>query len=186
MWNTSQVKSLPASALPESLRTVPALSALEPNPHAVLLANQQSVVGAGLIVGEISGAQSLKSLFIEGTVQGAINLPGSLVAVGRDRKVNSAIVARDVVVSGNVTGNVTAFNRLEIRAGGSLTGDASAPRISIEDGAFVLGSVQVSKIVEEPASLTVCAAPIDVEPRRAISIRQETPNPRLLPSLKSA
>jgi cytoskeletal protein CcmA (bactofilin family) len=188
MWKIRQVEAQPATVPPEPPRQAPAILTLEANSRAALLTSHQSVIGKGLVVmGEIAGAESPESLFIEGTVEGSINLPSSLVTVGHGGLVITGIVARNIVVCGTITGNVTASDRLEIRAGGSLTGDALAPRITIEDGAFIVGSVLVAKDVEELAAV-VKKPPVEAEPRRAILIRPEIEiqSSVMVPALRSA
>jgi len=102
-----------------------------------------ATIGKSLIVkGEVSGSESL---FIDGKVEGAINLPGNRVTVGRNGQVAASIAAREVVVLGKVKGNVSASDRVDIRAEGSLTGDVIAQRISIEDGAFFKGGIDIRK-----------------------------------------
>ena len=90
-------------------------------------------------------------LYIDGKVEGAINLPGNRVTVGRNGQVAANIVAREVVVLGKVRGNVSATDRVDIRAEGALNGDVSAARISIEDGAFFKGGIDIRKADAKPA-----------------------------------
>jgi cytoskeletal protein CcmA (bactofilin family) len=94
------------------------------------------------IKGEISGSESL---FIDGKVEGSISLSGNRVTVGRNGQVSASITAREIVVLGKVRGNVTATDRVDIRAEGALTGDVIAARISIEDGAFFKGGIELRK-----------------------------------------
>ncbi len=86
-----------------------------------------------------------ESLYIDGKVEGAINLPGNRVTVGRNGQVAANIVAREIVVLGKVRGNCQASDRVDIRSEGSLTGDVIAARISIEDGAFFKGGIDIRK-----------------------------------------
>src|SRR5208283_5078676 len=74
------------------------------------------------------------SLYIDGRVEGSINLSGNRVTIGRNGVVAANINAREIVVLGKVRGNLTASDRVDIRSDGSLTGDVIAARISIEDG----------------------------------------------------
>jgi len=186
MWKTSQVQTSTASVLPETSRPTPAIYAVEPNTHSALLAREQSVIGAGLVmVGEISGTESLKSLFIEGTVEGKINLPGTLVTVGSGGRVNAEVVARRIVISGKIVGNVAASDRLEIRAGGSLTGDASACRINVADGAFIQGSILVTSDAEELAA-ALHMAPTEIKAHKTVDFRSEIHVPIMVPALRSA
>ena len=110
----------------------------------------QATIGKGLLVkGEITGSESL---YIDGKVEGSINLPGNRVTVGRNGQVAASITAREIVILGKVRGNVSASDRVEIRAEGSLTGDVSAARISIEDGAFFKGGIDIRKPEAKPAA----------------------------------
>jgi len=104
---------------------------------------EQATIGKSLVVkGEVSGSESL---YIDGKVEGAINLPGNRVTVGRNGQVAANILAREVVVLGKVRGNITASDRVDIRSEGSLTGDVAAARISIEDGAYFKGGIDIRK-----------------------------------------
>src|SRR4029078_1853862 len=85
------------------------------------------------------------SLYIDGRVEGSINLPGNCVTVGRNGVVSANIAAREIVVLGKVRGNITPSDRVDIRADGSLTGDIVAQRISIEDGAYFKGGIDIRK-----------------------------------------
>jgi cytoskeletal protein CcmA (bactofilin family) len=125
-----------------------------------LLSTHQSLIGRGLVlVGEIRG-DSLAELIVEGTVEGTINLLDARVTVRPSGQVTSKISAADVVLHGKVTGSITATNLIEIGSDGCLTGDAEAPRVRIEDGAFVVGKVQVSRV---PAMTEPTAASTDVQ-----------------------
>ena len=104
---------------------------------------EQATIGKSLVIkGEVSGSESL---YIDGKIEGAINLPGNRVTVGRNGQVAANIMAREVVVLGKVRGNVHASDRIDIRSEGSLTGDVIAARISIEDGAFFKGGIDIRK-----------------------------------------
>jgi cytoskeletal protein CcmA (bactofilin family) len=95
-----------------------------------------------VIKGEVTGSESL---YIDGRVEGSINLSGNRVTVGRNGVVSANINAREIVVLGKVRGNLTASDRVDIRSDGSLTGDVIAARISIEDGAFFKGGIDIRK-----------------------------------------
>ena len=110
----------------------------------------QATVSKGLFIrGEITGNESL---FIDGRTEGTINLPGNRVTVGRNGQVSASISAREIVVLGKVRGNVTATDRVDIRVEGSLTGDVTAARISIEDGAFFKGGIDIRKPDGKPVA----------------------------------
>jgi cytoskeletal protein CcmA (bactofilin family) len=110
---------------------------------AAAATSEQATIGKSLVVkGEVTGSESL---YIDGKVEGAINLPGNRVTVGRNGQVSANISAREVVVLGKVRGNINASDRVDIRSEGALTGDVIAQRISIEDGAFFKGGIDIRK-----------------------------------------
>ncbi|HVP50572.1 MAG TPA: polymer-forming cytoskeletal protein [Terriglobales bacterium] len=110
---------------------------------AVINSAEQATIGKSLVIkGEVSGSESL---YIDGRVEGSINLAGNRVTVGRNGVVAANINAREIVVLGKVRGNLLASDRVDIRSEGSLTGDVVAQRISIEDGAFFKGGIDIRK-----------------------------------------
>ncbi len=133
------VSSFETSATPTPARPAAASSSAA----AATPSGEQATIGKSLIVkGEVSGSESL---YIDGKVEGAINLPGNRVTVGRNGQVAANIMAREIVVLGKVRGNCHASDRVDIRSEGSLTGDVIAARISIEDGAFFKGGIDIRK-----------------------------------------
>jgi cytoskeletal protein CcmA (bactofilin family) len=101
------------------------------------------MIGKSIVIkGEITASDPL---YIDGTVEGLILAPAHRVTIGRDGKVKADISAREVVIMGDVCGNLDGGDRVEIRSEGSLTGDLTAHRICIEDGAFLKGAVDVRK-----------------------------------------
>ena len=147
MWKPTQTASPnpnphpaaepPRPAAPPSISDSPA------RPAPPSSGGEQATIGKGLYIkGEISGSESL---YVDGKVEGAINLPGNRVTVGRNGQVAANITAREIVVLGKVKGNVTATDRVDIRAEGALNGDVAAARISIEDGAFFKGGIDIRK-----------------------------------------
>jgi cytoskeletal protein CcmA (bactofilin family) len=114
-----------------------------PRPVATTTSSDQATIGKSLVIkGEVTGSESL---YIDGRVEGSINLSGNRVTIGRNGVVAANINAREIVVLGKVRGNLTASDRVDIRSDGSLTGDVVAARISIEDGAFFKGGIDIRK-----------------------------------------
>jgi cytoskeletal protein CcmA (bactofilin family) len=114
-------------------------------------AYHQSTLGKGItLVGKLTGTELLESLFIEGNVEGDINLPATRVTVSRDGHVTANIIARDIVVMGKIQGNLTASGCIDIRAQGFVTGMVSAPRVSMEDGAYLKGRLDVRVSATDP------------------------------------
>ena len=102
---------------------------------------EQATIGRSLVIkGEISGSESL---YIDGRIEGSITLGEHRVTIGRNGNVAANISAKEVVIMGKVHGNVECSDRLDLRSEGSLTGDVSTHRISVEDGAVLKGSIQV-------------------------------------------
>jgi cytoskeletal protein CcmA (bactofilin family) len=152
--------SVPAAASHEATSTRP--SGTSPASPA---AADQATIGKSLVVkGEVTGSESL---YIDGKVEGAINLPGNRVTVGRNGQVSANISAREVVVLGKVRGNINASDRVDIRSEGSLTGDVIAQRISIEDGAFFKGGIDIRK----PGSGKEAPAAASVNTEKAVAVQ---------------
>jgi cytoskeletal protein CcmA (bactofilin family) len=153
-----------------STPTAPATSetAAAPRPVATTTTSDQATIGKSLVIkGEVTGSESL---YIDGRVEGSINLSGNRVTVGRNGVVAANINAREIVVLGKVRGNLTASDRVDIRSDGSLTGDVVAARISIEDGAFFKGGIDIRKAgkpEEVKSASSVSAVPEAVAAARA-------------------
>jgi cytoskeletal protein CcmA (bactofilin family) len=154
MWSNKQSQGdasrTPGASEPTSPVTSysPASSSRSTNPSARNL----SFLGPSLeIKGKLSGEEDLQ---IDGKVEGPISLQGQKLIAGRSAQLHSEIAAREVVVYGKVQGNVRAQDRVEIKKDGSVLGDITTARISIEDGAYFKGRIEIerSKItpVEEP------------------------------------
>ena len=163
MWKPSQSGPMTPNSTPEAPRPAPPAPAFEPPGRAPAPAGDQATIGKGLFIkGEISGSESL---FVDGKVEGSINLPGNRVTVGRNGQVAANITAREIVVLGKVRGNVVASDRVDIRAEGSLSGDVAAARISIEDGAFFKGGIDIRKPdVKQASTQPPPAAPEILKP----------------------
>jgi cytoskeletal protein CcmA (bactofilin family) len=153
MWKPSQPGPSTVAPVPEPVRPTPTpTTTYEPPARAAAPTGDQATIGKGLVIkGEISGSESL---FIDGKVEGTINLPGNRVTVGRNGQVAANIVAREIVVLGKIRGNVVATDRVDIRSEGALTGDVAAARISIEDGAFFKGGIDIRKPEGKPGTAT--------------------------------
>jgi len=176
MWKPTNQPGTPGRpAEPErptmSTPTAPAASdtATAPRPVTTTTTSDQATIGKSLVIkGEVTGSESL---YIDGRVEGSINLSGNRVTVGRNGVVAANINAREIVVLGKVRGNLTASDRVDIRSDGSLTGDVVAARISIEDGAFFKGGIDIRKAGGKPEEVkgasSVSAVPEAVAAARA-------------------
>jgi cytoskeletal protein CcmA (bactofilin family) len=96
-----------------------------------------------VIKGEITSDEDLQ---IDGKVEGPISLRGHRLTVGRTAELKSEISAREVVVYGNASGNLRARDRVEIKKDGQVIGDIATARISIEDGAYFKGHIEIERV----------------------------------------
>ena len=139
---TPDVQRTPATT-PNNYAAQDVSPAPAPRTTSGAAAPDQATIGKSLVIkGEVTGSESL---YIDGRVEGSISLPGNRLTVGRNGVVAANIQAREIVVLGKVRGNVQAADRVDIRNEGSLTGDVIAARISIEDGAFFKGGIDIRK-----------------------------------------
>jgi cytoskeletal protein CcmA (bactofilin family) len=97
------------------------------------------------VKGEITGNEDLA---IDGSVEGLVQLEDRKLTVGASAKLTADVIAREVVVYGNVKGNLRARDRIEIKKDGSVVGDLTTARIMIEDGAYFKGSIEIDKAGE--------------------------------------
>src|SRR6202050_2272433 len=129
--NQSDVKSTSPASSPNSYNPV----------KTTTVPVEQATIGRTLVIkGELSGAEAL---YIDGRVEGKISLPDHRVTIGRNGSAQANITAREVVVLGKVNGNIDCTDRVDIRAEGSVIGDVTTMRISVEDGAMLKGGIQV-------------------------------------------
>lgn len=100
-------------------------------------------IGKSVIIkGELSGSEDLT---IEGQVDGKIELRQNVLTIGPNGRIKAEIYAKAVVVQGEVSGNITATEKVDIRDAGSVDGDLAAPRIAIADGAHFRGSIDMKR-----------------------------------------
>ena len=113
----------------------------------VVRTGQHAARGAGGVAGAtviITGTVTAsEDLTIDGHVTGRIELTDSVLTIGATARVTAPIVARVVTIRGSVTGNITARDKVDIRATGSLNGDVIAPHIALVDGGYFCGTVTV-------------------------------------------
>ena len=99
-------------------------------------------IGQGVVVeGRITSAQDLR---IDGKVEGTIEVGNHGLIIGASAVVKANLVARSIVISGAVNGNINASERVDLHATGSVEGDITSPRLIMADGAFVRGNVNAA------------------------------------------
>jgi cytoskeletal protein CcmA (bactofilin family) len=150
MWTKQQTE--PPAASPAQVPASPVVPFSAPsiarpsNPAARNVAR----LGACLqIKGHITGTEDLQ---IDGIVDGPITLSNHQLTVGSAAQLNSEIHAGEVVVYGKVVGNVHARDRVDVKTDGSVIGDISTARISIEDGAHFKGRIEIDPAKSQAAA----------------------------------
>ena len=121
--------------------------------------NSATIGKAVKIVGQI---YSREDLYVDGDVEGTIELMEHKLTIGPNGKVHAGIKAREVVALGVIQGNVEASDRIEIRKDAKLVGDIKTARIIIEDGAYFKGSIDIVKVESKAAPSAARPQPVAV------------------------
>src|SRR5579872_7447657 len=159
MWKKEDSKPQGVAETP----VAPALSSHRDAPPAFSPASSQPPVSAkatacisqGIkIKGEITGSEDL---FIDGPVEGKLNLGNSSVTVGPNGTVKADITAREVVVRGRVEGKIAGKERVQLWNTGQVSGEISTQRLAIEDGAVLRGKVETGRPVDRSEDRSVSA-----------------------------
>lgn len=112
-----------------------------PPSAASSIGSTTSYLGPGLqIKGEIIGNEDLK---LDSKVEGLVSIGGFRLTVGPSAHLVADIVAREAVISGEVTGDISAYDRIEIKKNASIEGDMSTAKISVEEGAYFKGRLDI-------------------------------------------
>jgi cytoskeletal protein CcmA (bactofilin family) len=165
MWKRDEsVKPAPPPAPAPAAPAAPAVSmpapTIERRPQT--LQGENVNIGKSVVIkGELSGSEDLT---IEGNVEGRIELKENILTIGPNGKIRAEVFAKSVIVLGEVSGNVTASEKVDIRDNGSVDGDITSPRVAIAEGAHFRGSVDMQKggpkaaAPAKPASAPAAAA----------------------------
>lgn len=131
-----------------------------------------ATIGKSVVVkGELSGSEDL---YVDGNVEGSITLRGQSLTIGPNGRVRANVEARNVIVHGQVDGNITASDRVELRKSASLKGDISTARIAIDDGAYFKGAIDIQK-TEAPR--------VEAKPQAMAAVSSTSVPPSSQPSL---
>ena len=152
MWSKQQTVADPFAVSPAQGSASPVIPFGSPSNSrsASPVARNSARLGAGLqIKGQITGEEDLQ---IDCKVDGPITLRGHALTVGPTAQLKSEIHAGDVVVYGKVIGNVHARDRVDVKTDGSIIGDISTARISIEDGAHFKGRIEIDPTNSQAAA----------------------------------
>jgi cytoskeletal protein CcmA (bactofilin family) len=144
MWNKSQ-SEVPSTSTPLQETRVPAVPSSSPTAvrSSVPAARSLACLGSTFTLkGEISGDEDLQ---IDGKVEGPVSLCNHRLTVGRAAQLSSEINARELVVYGKAVGNIRVHDRVEIKKDGEVIGNITTTRLSIEDGAYFKGSIEIER-----------------------------------------
>jgi cytoskeletal protein CcmA (bactofilin family) len=150
MWKRDEAVRSPAVPTSDTSAAAPAAQAARPD-SVVRGQNERDVVNIGksvVIKGELNGSEDLT---IEGHVEGKIELRDHVLTIGPNGKIKAQLNAKAIVVLGEVIGNVTATEKVDIRENGSVEGDITSPRVAIAEGAHFRGSVDMQNKGAKPA-----------------------------------
>ena len=143
MWKRDEAVRPPQPTAAPTPSHVPEASPVRTEPTRQHQERDMVNIGKSVIIkGELSGSEDLT---IEGQVEGKIELRQNILTIGPNGKIKAQVFAKTVVVQGEVTGNITATERVDIRDAGSVDGDLSAPRVAIADGAHFRGAIDMQK-----------------------------------------
>ena len=113
------------------------------NGKGFIVSEDRANIGKSILVrGELSGGEDLT---IEGTVEGKIELRDHVLTVGANGQIKDEVSAKSIVVFGQVVGNLTATEKVDIKEKGTVEGDITAPRVAIADGSHFKGSVDMPR-----------------------------------------
>jgi cytoskeletal protein CcmA (bactofilin family) len=149
MWKRDEAVRSPT--VPTNQAAAPAPTQASRPDGLIKSQNERDVVNIGksvVIKGELNGSEDLT---IEGHVEGKIELREHVLTIGPNGKIKAELLAKAVVVLGEVIGNVVATDKVDIRENGSVEGDITAPRVAIAEGAHFRGSVDMQNKGAKPA-----------------------------------
>jgi cytoskeletal protein CcmA (bactofilin family) len=118
-------------------------------------------IGKSVIIkGELSGSEDL---YVDGQVEGNIELSGNRLIIGPHGQVRANVNAKGVIVQGKLDGNIRASERAELAKSAVVTGDIATQRVAIEEGAYFKGKVDIQREgvktdVAKPAAAGASAA----------------------------
>src|SRR5690349_20884874 len=157
MWNRESNNRPNTVPNPAPYTPEPAPQPIAPEPAAVIPAAPVKAKGSTLVMkGELSGSEDLA---IEGKVEGKISLPEHVLTIGLGAQVAAEVIARVVILHGSVTGNITAYERVEVKATGRMNGDLVSPKVQMSDGATFTGRLETRNPGKRNANTKANAKP---------------------------
>jgi cytoskeletal protein CcmA (bactofilin family) len=155
MWKRDEsVKpTTPPPPAPAAPPAAPGVAASGGQHHEVRTQIERDKVNIGksvMIKGELTGSEDLT---IEGHCEGKIELRDNVLTIGPNGKIRAEVFAKAVIVLGEIVGNVTASEKVDIRDNGSVDGDIVSPRVAIAEGAHFRGSVDMQRAGVKPTAV---------------------------------
>ena len=143
MWKRDEAPKPSAPAAPAPAAHQPVSTASVPQPENRRIERDVVNIGKSVVIkGELNGSEDLT---IEGHVEGKIELKDHVLTIGPNGRIKAQVLAKSVIVLGEVNGNVTATEKVDIRDGGSVDGDIISPRVAIAEGAHFRGTVDMQR-----------------------------------------
>src|SRR5262245_24057848 len=100
-------------------------------------------MGQSLIIkGELNGGEDLT---LDGRVEGKVSLPDHVLTIGANSTIEAEVVAKAVILLGTIRGNVTAKEKFELRAGGTMDGQLNTPKVAMAEGSSFNGTIEMPK-----------------------------------------
>ena len=149
MWKRDEAVR-PGGSQPTTSSTAPTIVGVPMPRQESSQQMEKDIVNIGksvVIKGELMGSEDLT---IEGHVEGTIQLRDHVLTIGPNGRIKAQIFAKSVIVLGEVHGNVSANDKVDIRENGSVDGDLIAPRVAIAEGAHFRGSVDMQRKSGQP------------------------------------
>ena len=133
----SAVPPAPPTPPQEPVKTVPTPQSVEN------FSSDVTHIGKSIAIkGEVSGSENT---YLDGELEGSIGLVDGVLTVGPDGRIRADLQARNIVIQGRVDGNLYGLERVELKKSAVFVGNIYTPRITIEDGAFLEGTVRIGK-----------------------------------------
>jgi cytoskeletal protein CcmA (bactofilin family) len=149
---------------------------MEPKVSDAARADTASLGKSVVIKGELSGSEDL---YVDGQVDGSIDLAGNRLTIGPNGRVKANVTARSVSIGGRLEGNVRATDRVDLRQTAVVLGDIATQRIAIEDGAYFKGGVDIQREPGKPqapssSGVKAESKPAATVPGNAVSVASAT------------
>ena len=187
MWGKKEDSEPPFTSAPGTPSDLPATAAAASSSASSAAGGPErgrnlAQIGKSLkLKGSITGSEDL---YIDGEVEGTVELKDNSLTVGPNGRVHADVTARSIMILGRLHGNVKAGEKIEIRKTGSLEGDLTTARIVIEDGAVFRGSIDIVKPGQDAASGPAADGPAGARLAGAAQKQMGAGTPRIVAAVQ--